>query len=69
MIRFCLDNLKNICWQLKTSEEVFGMVDRIAGTDEAIEASSWAEIASVGETFYGDGFEIEVKEYTPWPAE
>lgn len=69
MVRFCLDNLKNICWHLKTPEDVFSKVNSMAGMDKAIEASSWAKTAAVGETFYGDGYEIEVREYTKWPAE
>ena len=44
-----------------STEMVFSIVYRITKNEElAIDASSWSEIASVGNTYVTDMFEIEV---------
>ena len=41
---------------------IYEDLDDRFGTEECIEAASWCELATVGERYEGDGFEIEMME-------
>jgi len=43
-------------------EAVFDWLNSQVGTEEAIEASSWCELACVGEEYESDNFYITVEE-------
>lgn len=41
---------------------LFDLIERKAGIEEAIEATSWAELASIGETYEHELFTITIIE-------
>lgn len=43
-------------------DRIFEMIERIAGTEEAMAATSWAEIADPGETYEHELFTLTIKD-------
>ena len=46
----------------KGATRIYDYIDDLVGTEEAINASSWCELAEIGERYEGDGFTITVVE-------
>lgn len=52
----------SVSFYLEDSESVYGHIVGDFGHEIAAEAQSWTELASVGERYEEDGFEIEMME-------
>jgi hypothetical protein len=53
----------NVASYLKDTEDVYEIIEDEFGPDVAISASSWTELACVGEAYEHDKFSIEMVEY------
>lgn len=51
-----------VIYSYKQPEDIFDLIESISSNEEAVEISSWAELAGVGEMYYGEGFNVEVVE-------
>lgn len=64
MIKFQITNMETqVTYTVSDADSVYGYVEKISGDERAaIEASSWAEIASIGDCYERDTFSVEVVE-------
>lgn len=64
VIKYRITNTKTqTAYITSDADSVYGYVEKISGDEwEAIEASSWADIASVDDTYERDDFTVEVIE-------
>ena len=64
MIKFKLETKTAIHYftSCDNRSALFDLIERIAGIEEAIEATSWAEVASIDETYEHDKFTLTVIE-------
>ncbi len=67
-MKYKITNLETgTSWEVRTAEEVYAKVEDIVGDERttsdipySIEASSWAELASSGEVFEHNKFNVKV---------
>lgn len=60
MAKLKYSNTPNVASYLKDTEDVYDIIEDEFGSDVAISASSWTELACVGEVYEHDQFTIEM---------